>query len=51
MDILFIDTTDPYLWDTLVGQGHNCTLDNTSAKKELQQSLHMYDGFYNPQQV
>ena len=45
MDILFIDTTDPYLWDTLVGQGHNCTLDNTSAKKELQQSLHMYDGF------
>ena len=31
MDILFIDTTDPYLWDTLVGQGHNCTLDKGIA--------------------
>lgn len=45
MNILFIDTTDPYLWDTLVRQGHHCTLDDISPKKELQGSLHKYDGF------
>ena len=45
MNILFIDTTDPSLWDMLSADGHTCTLDNTSPKEEIQKKLHQYDGF------
>ena len=45
MNILFIDTTDQYLWDTLTAQGHVCTLDDHSPKEVVQKQLHCYDGF------
>lgn len=45
MNILFIDTTDPYLWDTLTAQGHNCTLDATRPREEVMRDMHLYDGF------
>lgn len=45
MNILFIDTADPSLWESLTGDGHQCTLDNTSSKEEIQAQLHRYDGF------
>ena len=45
MNILFIDTTDPYLWDTLTAQGHSCTLDATRPREEVMRDMHLYDGF------
>lgn len=44
MDILFIDTADPSLWEQLTADGHHCTLDNTSPKEAVQAGLHRYDG-------
>lgn len=45
MNILFIDTTDPSLWDMLTADGHTCTLDNISPKEDIQKKLSLYDGF------
>ncbi|MDD4820193.1 MAG: NAD(P)-dependent oxidoreductase [Flavobacteriales bacterium] len=45
MKILFIDTTDQYLWDTLTDEGHECTLDDERPKEQVQKDLHLYDGF------
>lgn len=44
MDILFIDTTDPWLWEQFTADGHRCTLDNTSPKQALQAALGRYQG-------
>ena len=44
MDILFIDTTDPWLWEQLTADGHRCTLDNTSPKEAVQATLGRYQG-------
>ena len=44
MNILFIDTTDPSLWEMLTADGHRCTLDNTSSKEQVQAGLSAYQG-------
>lgn len=44
MNILFIDTTDPSLWEMLTADGHCCTLDNTSSKEQVQAGLSAYQG-------